>query len=73
MNESTKASALGNFFDELRRRRVIRVAVVYAIIGWVMIEVASTVFPGLKLPDWTVTFVIATRSGACEISRRSPQ
>jgi adenylate cyclase len=59
MNESTKASALGNFFDELRRRRVIRVAVVYAIIGWVMIEVASTVFPGLKLPDWTVTFVIA--------------
>ena len=47
------------FFAELRRRRVVRVAVVYAIAGWVVIEVASTMLPGLNLPDWTVTLVIA--------------
>ena len=47
------------FFAELRRRRVIRVAVVYAIAGWVVIEVASTMLPGLHLPQWTVTLVIA--------------
>lgn len=53
-----ESSTLG-FFAELRRRRVIRVAVVYAISGWISIEVASTMLPGLKLPGWTVTFVIA--------------
>jgi adenylate cyclase len=47
------------FFAELRRRRVIRVAVVYAIAGWVVIEVASTMLPGLHLPPWSVTLVIA--------------
>jgi len=47
------------FFAELRRRRVIRVAVVYAIAGWVVIEVASTMLPGLHLPQWSVTLVIA--------------
>ena len=36
-----------------------RVAVVYAIAGWVVIEVASTMLPGLNLPAWTVTLVIA--------------
>ena len=53
-----KSPTLG-FFAELRRRRVIRVAVVYAVAGWIIIEVASTMLPGLKLPPWTVTFVIA--------------
>ena len=47
------------FLAELRRRRVIRVAIVYAIAGWVVIEVASTMLPGLNLPQWTVTLVIA--------------
>lgn len=36
-----------------------RVVVVYAIAGWVVNEVASTMLPGLNLPAWTVTLVIA--------------
>ena len=44
---------------ELRRRRVLRVAVLYAVVGWVVIQVASTMLPGLRLPEWTVTLVIA--------------
>jgi adenylate cyclase len=59
MEQPTKASALVDFFAELRRRRVVRVIIVYAIAGWVVIEVASTMLPGLNLPGWTVTFVIA--------------
>ena len=47
-----------DFFSELRRRRVIRVIVLYAIAGWIVIEVTSTVLPGLNLPDWTTTLVI---------------
>ena len=46
------------FVAELRRRRVFRVVVLYAIAGWIVIEVASTVLPGLNLPDWTITLVI---------------
>src|SRR3546814_8417755 len=59
MEQPTKSSALVDFFAELRRRRVVRVVIVYAIAGWVVIEVASTMLPGLNLPAWTVTFVIA--------------
>jgi hypothetical protein len=51
-------SALGTFFRELRRRKVLRVAVVYAVVGWVLIQVAQTIFPTLHLPAWTVTLVV---------------
>ncbi|WP_158637213.1 tetratricopeptide repeat protein [Arenimonas daejeonensis] len=45
-------------FAELKRRRVIRVAVVYALAGWAVIQVADTVLPALQLPHWSVTLVI---------------
>ena len=42
--------SLRGFLAELRRRRVIRVLLLYAIAGWVIIQVASTVLPGLHVP-----------------------
>ena len=51
-------SALGRLFAELRRRRVVRVAIVYAVAGWLVIQVAATVLPSLHTPDWTVTLVV---------------
>ena len=59
MTEPGSESPGLGFLAELRRRRVIRVAVLYAIVGWVVIEVASTMLPGLHLPEWSVTLVIA--------------
>ena len=50
--------SLRGFLAELRRRRVIRVLLLYAIAGWVIIQVASTVLPGLHVPSWSVTLVI---------------
>ena len=44
---------------ELKRRNVFRVGAAYLVVGWLLIEVADTVFPRLGLPDWTVTLVIA--------------
>jgi len=58
MSEPGSESPLGKLFEDLRRRRAIRVAIAYVIIGWVVIEVASTVLPHLNLPEWTVTLVI---------------
>ncbi len=56
MNKS--ASSLSNFFKELRRRKVFQVAVVYGVVGWVLIQVVETIFPRLHLPDWSITLVI---------------
>ena len=39
-----------SFLGEIKRRKVLRVAVVYAAVGWLLIEIASVVFPELTLP-----------------------
>ncbi len=41
-----------SFFGELRRRNVVKVAVAYAIVGWLLIEVSTTVLPLFEAPDW---------------------
>lgn len=50
---------LRRFWDELRRRRVPRVAAIYGVVGWGVIEVATATFPYLGIPDWGATLVIA--------------
>ncbi|MEO6263921.1 MAG: tetratricopeptide repeat protein [Luteimonas sp.] len=42
----------------MKRRRVIRVLVLYAVVGWIVTEVASVVLPALHLPPWALTLVI---------------
>jgi tetratricopeptide (TPR) repeat protein len=46
------------FFSELRRRQVFKVAAAYAVVGWLVIQFADTVFPALHLPGWTTTLVV---------------
>jgi len=48
-----------SIFRELKRRNVLRVAIAYAVVAWLLIEVTATTFPILKLPDWSVTLVTA--------------
>jgi hypothetical protein len=50
---------LPRFLTELKRRNVYRAALVYAGVGWVLLEFADVAFPRLGLPDWTVNFVLA--------------
>ncbi len=45
-------SRLGALFRELRERRVFRVAVVYGIVAFVVLQVADLVFPALLIPAW---------------------
>jgi adenylate cyclase len=49
---------LPRFLTELKRRKVYRAALVYATVGWVLLEFADVAFPRLGLPDWTVNFVL---------------
>src|SRR3954453_2068661 len=48
-----------NFFAELKRRNVYKVAVAYAIVGWLVVQIATQVFPFLEIPNWVVRLVIA--------------
>jgi len=50
---------LPRFLAELKRRKVYRVALVYAGVGWALLEAADVVLPRLALPDWTVNLVLA--------------
>jgi TolB-like protein len=46
------------FFTELKRRNVYKVAVAYAIVGWLLVQIATQVFPFLEIPNWAVRLVI---------------
>src|SRR5256714_2795538 len=47
-----------NFFAELKRRNVYKVAVAYAIVAWLLIQVATQVFPFFEIPNWAVRLVV---------------
>ena len=49
---------MSSFWQELKRRKVIRVAVVYLVVGWAIVEATSVLFPALLLPDWTQRLVV---------------
>src|SRR5437868_1305790 len=49
---------LRNFFAELRRRNLFRSAVAYAVVGWVIAQIATQIFPFLEIPNWIVRLVI---------------
>src|SRR2546429_10009414 len=46
-------------FGELKRRNVYKVAVAYAVVAWLLVQVATQVFPFLEIPNWVVRLVIA--------------
>jgi TolB-like protein/predicted Zn-dependent protease len=47
-----------NFFSELKRRNVYKVAVAYAVVSWLLIQVATQVFPFFEIPNWAVRLVV---------------
>ena len=46
------------FFAELKRRKVYRVAVAYIVAAWVLAQVATQIFPFFEIPTWAVRLVI---------------
>ena len=49
---------LKDFFAELKRRRVYSVAVTYAVVAWLLIQVVTQVFPPFEVPNWAERLVI---------------
>jgi TolB-like protein/Tfp pilus assembly protein PilF len=49
---------MAGFFDEIKRRKVYRVAAAYAVVAGGTIQLASAVFPAWELPSWALRLVI---------------
>ena len=47
-----------NFFAELKRRNVYKVAVAYAVVSWLLIQIATQVFPFFEVPNWAIRLVV---------------
>jgi hypothetical protein len=51
---------MGNFFAELKRRQMFRVAAAYAVVAWLLLQVVNNVAPILDLPVWVArAFLLA--------------
>ena len=47
-----------NFFAELKRRNVYKVAIAYAVVAWLLMQIASQIFPFFDIPSWGVRLVV---------------
>ena len=47
------------FFTELKRRKVYRVAVAYAVVAWLLIQAASILFPTFEAPPWVMKVFVS--------------
>ncbi|MGH8164384.1 MAG: hypothetical protein ACREP1_08635, partial [Rhodanobacteraceae bacterium] len=49
---------MSGLLRELKRRHVYRVAAAYAVVGWLLIQIATQVFPFFHIPDWSVRLLV---------------
>jgi TolB-like protein len=47
-----------NFLSELKRRNVYKVAVAYAVVGWLLVQVTTQVFPIFEIPNWALRLIV---------------
>jgi len=57
-----------NFFSELKRRNVYKVAVAYAVGSWLLIQIATQVFPFFEIPNWAVRLVVLILIGGFPVA-----
>lgn len=48
------------FFSEMKRRQIYRGGVMYIVAGWVMVQVATSVFPYFNVPPWAVRYLVVS-------------
>ncbi|HET9485326.1 MAG TPA: hypothetical protein VFO79_15300, partial [Xanthomonadales bacterium] len=58
LNDKTSRPLLASTWAELRRRKVVRAAITYAIAAWVVLQVAEVTFEPLGIPAWAMTWTV---------------
>ncbi len=56
--EQIPESRMRSFFTELKRRNVYKVAISYAVVAWLLVQIATQVFPFFDIPNWAVRMVV---------------
>src|SRR5882724_1630022 len=59
---------IDNFFAELKRRNVYKVAVAYAVAGWALAQGIAQVFPVFDIPNWAVRLIVLAIAWAFELT-----
>src|SRR3982751_5222164 len=49
---------MNNFFGELKRRNVYKVAITYAVVAWLLIQAASILLPTFEAPAWVMKALV---------------
>ena len=47
-----------SFFAELKRRNVYKVAIAYTVVGWLLVQVTTQVFPIFEIPNWALRLIV---------------
>lgn len=47
-----------SLFEELKRRHVVRVAIAYVVAAWLLVQIATQLFPFFDIPNWAVRLVV---------------
>ncbi len=59
---------MADFFAELTRRHIYRIAAAYAVVAWLLIQLYNNLTPMLKVPDWTGTLVLVLLIGGFPVA-----
>ena len=59
-----------NFFAEPKRRNVYKVAIAYGVVAWLLMQVASQIFPFFEIPNWAIRLVIFAGNSADSVCLR---
>jgi hypothetical protein len=57
-----------NFFTELKRRHIYRVAAAYVVVAWVLLQLFNNLEPILKPPESTGTLILVRQSGIAALA-----
>jgi hypothetical protein len=66
--ERIRMSAFDSLLVQLKRRHVYRVAVVYAAVGWLLVQIVTQVFPVFSFPTWTEQLAVLVLVGGFPIA-----
>ena len=47
-----------SFIDELKRRKVFRVAATYGVVAWILMQIGEVTFPALNIPEWVMSTLV---------------
>src|SRR4030095_5650648 len=59
---------MSNFFAELKRRHIYRVAAAYAVVAWLLLQLFNNLTPIIRLPEWAGVLLLVLLIGGFPIA-----